>query len=904
MIELGSTGELKALRDAAVREPELYGARAVRLSRLAAQGLPVPRGIVLPVPLVAKLAAEGPAEPGAGGPDPAGSQKAGAATPGIGAELSAVVAGLGPEALLAVRASPPNPAWGGPHAILNIGVTDADLPALSQRVGPRAARDLYRRLIQSYALGVAGLDDEGFEALLYDRLKLEGAEDETGLDATALDRLLDEYKAHFLAETGARFPQDKATQLLAALTAAARGWTSGTARILRQARGAPENAGLALIVQRMALGLGAVPDDDTPTADCGAGLARFIDDRTGAPGLTGRYLSQAQGQDAMMGLRTPMLLSQDERLAQGQPGLSLEERCPDAVQALRELGAQAAAILGDAQDLAFTLEQGQLWLLDAEPARRSARAAIRVAVELAQAGAIGQDEAILRVDPSSLIQHLHPQIDPSHRAEPIGRGLAASPGAATGRLVFSAEAAIASAAQDHPAILLRIETSPEDVRGMHAAAGLLTLRGGMTSHAAVIARGLGLPCVAGASEISLDARLGTVRTATGLTLREGDVITVDGSSGAVLAGAAPMIRPEMSGAVTTLLDWASARRTLRVRANADTPQDARVAQRFGADGIGLCRTEQMFFEEDRINVMREMILARDAAERRRALDQLLPMQRADFIELFEIMRGLPVTIRLLDPPLHEFLPVSAGEIAAVSAEMGVTPEAIRARSDMLAEVNPMLGKRGVRLAILMPEIYEMQARAIFEATLAVAERSGATVQPEIMIPLVSAAREVDFVRDRIADVAQAVRREHDAEIAYRLGVMVETPRAALRAGDLMRSAAFLSFGTNDLTQMTYGLSRDDAGRFMREYVATGVFGEDPFHALDVEGVGELVLIAAERARAARPDVALGLCGEHGGDPAAIRFCDIAGFDYVSCSPFRMPIAQLAAAQAALLRRVP
>ncbi|MEM9050093.1 MAG: pyruvate, phosphate dikinase [Pseudomonadota bacterium] len=877
MIEVGTDGALKALRDGAVRDPAVYGARAVRLSRLAALDLPVPLGLVLPLPVVSDMADRG-------------------AAAVLGVDLGASVARLGPEALLAVRASPPDPAWGGPHAILNIGVTDDSLPALSARVGARAARDLYRRLIQSYAAGVAGLDGDGFENILYDRLKLEGAESEASLQVAALDRLLAEFKALFAEETGAVFPQDKTAQLLAALEAAARNWARPSAKILRSARGAPRDAGLALIVQRMALGVGQ--------GASGAGLARFVHETSGAPGLWGRYLPQAQGQDALMGLRTPMLLSRQDRVSLGQPGLALEEQNADAVAALRAAGIRAAADLGDAQELEFTLEDGALWVLDTRPARRSARAAIRVAVDLAQAGAISRTEAILRIDPASLTEHLHTQIDPGHRRTTLGAGLAASPGAASGPIVFSAEAALARTGQEGAAILVRIETSPEDVRGMHAAAGLLTMRGGMTSHAAVIARGLGLPCVAGASDLRLDARAGTLTARDGSILREGDLLTVDGSRGEVLAGAAPMIQPQMSGAVITLMAWAGEVRRMQVRANADTPQDARIAKRFGADGIGLCRTEQMFFEQDRINVMREMILARDADERRRALDQLLPMQRADFVELFEIMRGLPVTIRLLDPPLHEFLPVTETEIAAVAEEMGISAKAIRERADALVEVNPMLGKRGVRLAVVMPEIYEMQARAIFEATLEVAERSGDTVTPEIMVPLVSAAREVAFVRARIADVADAVRAERDAPLAYRLGAMVETPRAALRAGDLVAAAAFLSFGTNDLTQMTYGLSRDDAGRFMRDYIQAKVFAEDPFHALDIEGVGELVLMAADRARAARPNVGLGLCGEHGGDPASIRFCDIAGFDYVSCSPFRMPIAQLAAAQAALLRAGP
>ncbi|HEU0222010.1 MAG TPA: pyruvate, phosphate dikinase [Paracoccaceae bacterium] len=874
MIEPGATTRYLGLRDPGMRDAARFGERAVRLSKLAAIGLPVPGGLVLPVDVVAEIGrrgAEAVLEPG----------------------LSAILSEMGPDALLAVRSSPPRLEWGGPQAILNIGINDAMLPALSVRVGERQALNLYRRLIQSWAAGVAELDPEDLENLLYDRMKLAGVESEEALDERQLALLVHECKDFYEEETGEPFPQDPARQLREVLEAAVRGWERASARMLRQAKGAPEGAGFALIVQRMALGV--------KEGSSGAGVAQFVDEKTGAPGLWGRYLAQAQGQDALMGLRTPMLLTQAERERLGLPGRSLEEVCPAAVRTLRMAG-KAAQGLGDVCTLEFTLEDGALYILDALPARRTARAAVRIAVDLAEAGAITREQALLRVEPRSLNEHLHPQIDPAHKRDLIGRGLAASPGAASGRMVMSPEAAMALAAQEVRTILVRAETSPEDIRGMHAAAGLLTVRGGMTSHAAVIARGLGLPCVVGCSDIRLDFKAGSLRAADGRVFHEGDLLTVDGTHGEVLAGSAEMVQAELSGAFNALMGWADAVRRLRVRANADTPHDARVARGFQADGIGLCRTEQMFFEEERIVVMREMILAETAEERQRALDRLLPMQRGDFVELFEIMAGLPVTIRLLDPPLHEFLPVSREEMRALAEEMDIPVSQVIHRAEELQEFNPMLGKRGVRLAVTMPEIYEMQARAIFEATLIVREKDGMTVTPEIMIPLVSAAREVVLVKGRIDAVAAEVEQERGEPLTYRLGVMVETPRAALRAGDLARTAAFLSFGTNDLTQMTYGLSRDDAGRFIRDYVAKGVFPEDPFHALDLEGVGELLLIAARRGREANPDLVLGLCGEHGGDPVTVRFCDLADFDYISCSPFRMPIARLAAAQAVLLRR--
>jgi pyruvate,orthophosphate dikinase len=581
---------------------------------------------------------------------------------------------------------------------------------------------------------------------------------------------------------------------------------------------------------------------------------------------------------------------------------ALEDLAPAAVERLTRAAAAATSRFRDAQLVEFALEAGEPAIIDSVPVRRNGRAAVRIAVDLANAGVISREQALLQIEPRSLIEHLHPQIDPTAPRDVFGTGLAASPGAATGRLVLSAEAAMTAAAQAEPTILARLETGPEDIRGMHAALGVLTLRGGMTSHAAVIARGIGVPCVVGAGDLRLDLVERTLSSPDGRVFREGALLTLDGTRGEVLAGAPAMIAPELGGAFSELLDWADAVRDLGVRANADTPAEARMARDFGVDGIGLCRTEHMFFDPERLMVMREMILAETEAGRRAALDRLLPMQRADFVELFGIMRGLPVVIRLLDPPLHEFLPQESEDLHALALAMDLPVAQVTGRATALREVNPMLGMRGVRLGLVLPEIYEMQARAIFEAAIAVNRDARAPVVPEVMIPLVSANREVELVRAHIDAVAAEVQAEQGATLDFRLGVMVETPRAALRAGDLALSAAFLSFGTNDLTQMTYGLSRDDAGRFMRDYVRQGVFTEDPFHTLDLEGVGELLLIAARRGRASNPDLVLGLCGEHGGDPSSVRFCKVAGFDYVSCSPFRVPIARLAAAQASLLTR--
>ncbi len=801
---------------------EVFGRRAAKLARLAGLGLPTPEGAALSFDCVRAI--------------------------GRGAALPPLPFDITPGRLFALRGSPANRAWGGPKALFGFGLS----PATAGRRGERAGLEPLRDFVAAYAHLVHGADPLGFA----------GAE-----DAAAL-------AARFRALTDADFPLDPAVQIAAAAAAVARAWDTPSARLLRRAKGAPDDGGIALIVQEYLPGAGPGPS--------GAGRLAPIDARTGAPAVSVSFQGPARANGAAA-------------------GRDLEEIAPEAHAALVAAAARIEARLGDVFEIDFVLDGGRLALVDAIPARRNARAAVRVAVDLANRGATTRERALLRVEPISLVEHLHPQIDPAAPRDVFARGLAASPGAATGRMVFTAEAAQAAAAQGEGAILVRPETTPEDIRGMHAARGVLTVHGGMSSHAAVIARGIGLPCVVGASELRVNAEARLLRAPDGREFAEGALITIDGTRGEAMAGAPRTVAPELGGAVRQLLDWADAARRIGVRANADTPAEARMAREFGVDGLGLCRTEHMFFEPARITVMHELIMADDVATRRAALERLLPMQRADFKELFEIMRGMPVTIRLLDPPLHEFLPASPEGLRDLARALGVEVEAVRARAAELAEVNPMLGKRGVRLGITMPEIYEMQTRAILEAAIEVNRGGGDPVIPEIMIPLVSAFREVELVKARIEAIAEAVRAERDAPpTAYRLGVMVETPRAALRSGDLAGATAFLSFGTNDLTQMTYGLSRDDAGRFMRDYVANGVFWEDPFHSLDVEGVGELLLIAANRGRARNPDLILGLCGEHGGDPASIRFCKIAGFDYVSCSPFRAPIARLAAAQASLL----
>jgi pyruvate,orthophosphate dikinase len=813
-----------------------HGWRAKCLQRLIRLDLPVPRTVALSFEAVRAIAA--------------GQQM----------DLTGLMDRFAPGELLSVRPSAERPEWGGPGALLNIGMNDEAHRRLAAQYGEATATRVYLQFVNAYAQHVARLDPDLFSRI------------------DASPEGLREALRTYEIEMEEPFPQDPRRQLSEVLRSMARAWEGTSARLLRQAKGAPADAGLGLVVQAMAGGLG--PND-------GAGTIQFVDPVTGAPQVIGRWARGALAREGG-GAAGALSLSRDPR------GPSLEEEHPEAYAQLLRHGAVCREKLREEMQIEFTLDGGRLWVLDALRVARTSRAEVRIAVTLAEDGIITRKEALMRVTPRALSELLHRQIDPRAPREVIARGIGASPGAATGKIVFTSSAAQASAARDEPCILVRRETSPEDIRGMHAAQGVLTERGGMTSHAAVIGRGLGLPCIVGASGIRIDARARTLSTGR-YVLTEGDTITLDGATGEVLIGAADLLEPALDRYFETLLDWADALRDIGVRANADTPADARIARGFRAEGIGLCRTEHMFFEDDRLTVMREMIFADTAKDRAAALERLLPMQRADFLDLFEIMQGQPVCIRLFDPPLHEFLPHTREGLKKLADALDKPQSEIIRRAEDLAEANPMLGMRGVRLGVTLPEIYEMQARAIFEAAILSARR-GKPVVPEIMIPLVSAKREVELVRGRIDKVAAAVRVETGAEFSYRLGVMVETPRAALRAAEIAQHCDFLSFGTNDLTQMTYGLSRDDAGRFMSVYVQSGVFAEDPFHVLDIDGVGELLTIAAERGRRTRKDLTLSLCGEHGGSPESIAFCRARGFDYVSCSPFRVPVARLAAAQ--------
>ena len=824
-----------------------HGGRAKCLQRLVRLALPVPRTIALSFDAVQQIAR------------------------GQMPDVQAVVDQFPKGALLCVRPSSQDPDWGGPGAVLNIGINDALFESYAGTIGEGPAAALYSRFVQSYAVNVARLDPDMF--------------DEVNGDGRAA--LMESLRA-YEAETEERFPQDPATQLAAVLRSMARAWNGTSARLLRQAKGAPADAGLGLVVQEMAFGVGQ--------GQCGSGVLQLVDSDTGLPQITGRYLSQSQGRDALEGDAAAMYLTRDPR------GPSLEELVPEAFAELKDHAALMRKRLRAEMQVEFVIDQGKLHILDGVKVARSSRAAVRIAVALADEGIISREEALMRVQPRTLSELLHRQVDPSAKRDVIGRGIAASPGAATGRIVFSASDAQASAARGEPCILVRRETSPEDIRGMHAAAAVLTERGGITSHAAVIGRGMGLPCVVGASNMRFVVTQRQIIAPDGRVFVEGDQVTVDGSTGQVLAGVAKMQEAALDDTFNRLMGWAEDVADIGIRANADTPTDAQTARNFNAHGIGLCRTEHMFFEPGRLTVMREMIFAESGEDRRAVLERLLPMQREDFTQLFRIMQGQPVCIRLFDPPLHEFLPSDKAGQRELAEALGLQMSDVTRRVAAMTEYNPMLGLRGVRLGVTVPEIYEMQARAIFEATIE-ASRDGEPVVPEIMIPLVSARREVELVKASVDAVAAAVRSERDASFTYRLGVMVETPRACLRADDIAPHCAFLSFGTNDLTQMTYGLSRDDAGRFMSNYVQQGVYPEDPFHVLDTDGVGELLQLGAERGRRAQPGITLSICGEHGGNPESIAFCRESGFDYVSCSPFRVPVARLAAAQLAIAHKI-
>ena len=871
--------------DGGAGDRNLLGGKGANLAEMSGLGLPVPPGFTITTEVCTHYYANGHAYP-----DDL-DDLVDAALDQIG-ELTAKRFG-DPDRLLLVsvrsggRASMP----GMMDTVLNLGLNDETVEALARDAGDRRfAYDSYRRFIQMYSNVVLGLEHELFEEILEEEKARRGAEYDTELVADDWARVVELYKAKVFEELEKPFPQDPREQLWGAIGAVFSSWMNHRAITYRRLHDIPESWGTAVNVQAMVFGnMG-----DTSAT----GVAFTRNPSTGEKKLYGEFLVNAQGEDVVAGIRTPQNITEGARIRAGSDKPSLEKLMPEAFRDFVAIADRLEAHYRDMQDLEFTIERGRLWMLQTRAGKRTAKAALKVAVDLAAEGLISREEAVTRIEPGSLDQLLHPTIDPDAERDVIAIGLPASPGAATGEIVFSSDEAEELKAAGRRVILVRVETSPEDIHGMHAAEGILTTRGGMTSHAAVVARGMGKPCVSGAGQLRVDYRNQTLQ-AMGRTFSRGEIITIDGANGQVLAGQVAMLQPELSGDFAAIMQWADAIRRMKVRTNAETPADARTARSFGAEGIGLCRTEHMFFDDDRINVMRQMILADTESGRRAALAKLLPMQRSDFVELFEIMAGLPVTIRLLDPPLHEFLPKSAKEISEVAAAIGVSPEKLRQRTEALHEANPMLGHRGCRLAVSYPEIAEMQARAIFEAAIEAGKKTGAPVEPEIMVPLVGIVKELDFVKARIDAVAKAVMEETGETIHYLVGTMIELPRAAIRANAIAQAAEFFSFGTNDLTQTTFGISRDDAAAFMETYRQKGIVEADPFVTLDVEGVGELVRMAADKGRATRPAIKLGICGEHGGDPASIRFCEEVGLDYVSCSPFRVPIARLAAAQAAV-----
>jgi pyruvate,orthophosphate dikinase len=865
----------------------LLGGKGANLAEMSSLGLPVPPGFTITTAACNHFYQARKAYP-----------------EGLRAEVDAAIAVVESQVgkrfgdaanplLVSVRSGARASMPGMMDTVLNLGLNDETVEGLAKLSGDRRfAFDSYRRFIQMYSNVVLGLDHHMFEEILDDRKDQLGVGIDTALTADDWKAVVAEYKTLVRRELGDAFPQDPRDQLWGAIGAVFDSWMNDRAKFYRRMHDIPEAWGTAVTVQSMVFGnMG----DESAT-----GVAFTRNPSTGEKRLYGEFLINAQGEDVVAGIRTPQSLTRASREEMGDKTPSMEEAMPAVFKTFDDVAKVLEAHYRDVQDVEFTVERGRLYMLQTRNAKRTARAALKVAVDLAAEGVITRDEAVLRVDPASLDQLLHPTIDPAAERKVIATGLPASPGAATGHIVFTAEAAERAAGPKYPVILVRHETSPEDIRGMDAARGIVTARGGMTSHAAVVARGMGRPCVSGAGEIEIDTQAGEMR-ARGKVFKAGDVITIDGSRGEILAGAVPMIEPELSGDFAQLMEWADAARRLKVRANAETVVDAKAARQFGAEGIGLVRTEHMFFDEARIAAVREMILADDEHGRRAALAKILPMQRGDFVDLMDIMEGLPVTFRLLDPPLHEFLPHSEEDVAAVARAPGLDAAKLLRRAAELRESNPMLGHRGCRLGVSYPEIYEMQVRAIIEATCDVATSGKTPPIPEIMHPLVATPTEMAYLRALTDRVAKQVIAERGVDIVYQVGAMIELPRAAICAGELARDAEFFSFGTNDLTQTTFGISRDDSGRFLGAYIDKGIFEKDPFVSIDIDGVGALIEMAAARARAARPGVKLGICGEHGGDPASIDFCESIGLDYVSCSAYRVPIARLAAAHAALNR---
>ncbi|WP_041802193.1 pyruvate, phosphate dikinase [Rhodopseudomonas palustris] len=882
-----SFGDGKAEGNASLRN--LLGGKGANLAEMANLGLPVPPGFTIPTTVCSYFYAHDKSYP---------KELASLVDKALATVGKITGKGFGDAKnplLVSVRSGGRASMPGMMDTVLNLGLNDVTVEALAALSGDRRfAYDSYRRFITMYSDVVLGFDHHHFEEILDTYKDGKGYTLDTDLDGDDWIDLVGQYKEAVARVTGSDFPQDPHAQLWGAIGAVFSSWMNARAVTYRKLHDIPESWGTAVNVQAMVFG------NMGETSATGVAFTR--NPSTGESSLYGEFLINAQGEDVVAGIRTPQDITEYARKASGSDKPSMEVAMPDAFNELTRIYTLLEKHYRDMQDMEFTVEQGKLWMLQTRGGKRTAKAALRIAVELASEGVINQKEAVSRIDPASLDQLLHPTIDPNAKRDVIATGLPASPGAASGEIVFSSDEAAKLQADGRKVILVRIETSPEDIHGMHAAEGILTTRGGMTSHAAVVARGMGKPCVSGCGAIRVDYGRGTMSIGT-RTFKTGDIITIDGAVGQVLAGRMPMIEPELSGEFNTLMGWADQVRKLGVRVNADTPVDARTAIKFGAEGIGLCRTEHMFFEETRIRTVREMILSEDEQSRRQALAKLLPMQRADFVELFEIMKGMPVTVRLLDPPLHEFLPHSQAEIEEVARAMNTDPRRLADRARELAEFNPMLGFRGCRLAIAYPEIAEMQARAIFEAAVEAQKRTGVAVGLEVMVPLIATKMEFDLVKARIDATAHSVFRETGGKIDYAVGTMIELPRACLKAGQIAETAEFFSFGTNDLTQTTFGISRDDAASFLGTYIARGILEIDPFVSIDRVGVGELVKIGVERGRKTRPDLKVGICGEHGGDPASVAFCHEIGLNYVSCSPYRVPIARLAAAQAALGKEV-
>ena len=875
-------GDGKAEGESAMRE--LLGGKGANLAEMANLGLPVPPGFTITTEVCTYYYDHGRTYP------PELKEEVARALANVGKIAGKTFGDARNPLLVSVRSGARASMPGMMDTVLNLGLNDETVEAVAASSDSRFAYDSYRRFITMYSNVVLGIGHHHFEDALEEYKERKGHTLDTDLSADDWKTLIRRYHAIVEKELGQPFPQDPHEQLWGAVGAVFGSWMNARAKKYRELHAIPASWGTAVNVQSMVFG------NRGETSATGVAFTR--NPSTGEKELYGEFLINAQGEDVVAGIRTPQDITEKARLAAKSNKPSMERAMPEAYRELVRIYGILERHYRDMQDMEFTVEAGKLWMLQTRNGKRTGKAALRIAVDLASEGLITEAEAVGRVDPAALDQLLHPTIDPKAERKIIATGLPASPGAASGAIVFSSDEAESAKKNGRKIILVRVETSPEDIHGMHAAEGILTTRGGMTSHAAVVARGMGKPCVSGAGSLRVDYAAQTMSVA-GVTLKQGDIITIDGSAGQVLQGEVAMLEPELSGEFATLMGWADKTRKLKVRANADTPLDARTARNFGAEGIGLCRTEHMFFEGDRILAVREMILSDDETGRRAALAKLLPMQRHDFVELFTIMSGLPVTIRLLDPPLHEFLPHTEAEIAEVATAMATSPDKLKRRAAELHEFNPMLGFRGCRLAIAYPEIAEMQARAIFEAAVEAQKTTGAAVVPEIMVPLVVTRAEFDLVKERIDAMAAAVASETGTRVSYQTGTMIELPRACLVAHEIAETAEFFSFGTNDLTQTALGISRDDAATFLGTYTQKGILASDPFVTIDQDGVGELVRIGVERGRRTRPDIKLGICGEHGGDPASVRFCSEVGLDYVSCSPYRVPIARLAAAQAAL-----